>query len=210
MTSIFSILLILHIAAGFSALVVGLVPMLTRKGSKRHRQGGIGYVIAMTLVFLTAISMSLMTQNWFLFSVGLFSYYLTFTGWRLVKRTKLGVPLDFGISLAMWLVSLGMIGAGIWLGNGPGVVLIVFGGIGLGFASRDVWQELRRWGQPFDFAARSRQHISRMGGSYISAFTAFAVTNIHFLPSMLTWLLPTVVGTGLIVWATRRWRRRLG
>jgi hypothetical protein len=47
-------------------------------------------------------------------------------------------------------------------------------------------------------------HIGNMGGGYISTWTAFLVVNIDFLPNIVVWLLPTVIGIPLIAYAIRK------
>jgi hypothetical protein len=42
-----------------------------------------------------------------------------------------------------------------------------------------------------------------MTGSDIAAITAFAGSNIHFLPMVVIWLLPTVIG--MIIYYNKRY-----
>ena len=48
-----------------------------------------------------------------------------------------------------------------------------------------------------------------MCGSYIATFTAFALVNMRFLPLVLLWILPTVVGTIGITLTITFYRKRL-
>lgn len=48
------------------------------------------------------------------------------------------------------------------------------------------------------------QHINKMGGGLIAATTAFAAVNITFLPTLVVWLAPSIIGTILITRATGR------
>ena len=48
-----------------------------------------------------------------------------------------------------------------------------------------------------------KNHIGRMTGSYIAAFTAFLVVNNTFLPPILAWSLPGLIG-GLFISRTIR------
>ena len=52
-------------------------------------------------------------------------------------------------------------------------------------------------------------HISRMGGSFIATSTAFLLVNIQIEPVWVMWLLPTIVGTPMIVLASRNWKNKL-
>lgn len=59
-----------------------------------------------------------------------------------------------------------------------------------------------------------KQHISGMFGSYIAMVTALLVVNqrnlpvLRELPSVWTWLLPTIIGSPLIAWTQRKWMVR--
>jgi hypothetical protein len=45
------------------------------------------------------------------------------------------------------------------------------------------------------------QHMQGMVGAYIAAVSAFSAVNLYFLPPIIRWLWPTVVGSiGLSVW----------
>jgi hypothetical protein len=46
-----------------------------------------------------------------------------------------------------------------------------------------------------------------MGAGYVATWTAFVVTNIHFLPPVLVWLAPSVTGAVLIVGSIRRYSK---
>ena len=196
------------------ALLVGLVPMFTKKGGKPHIQSGRVYFAGMTLVFLTAIPLSLIQSNYFLFSVGIFSYYAAFSGFRYARR-KAGPPLVFDqVATAITILTgLGMISFGgfqIIAGtSGMGIVLFVFGAFAFWMSLEDglrFWRSKisSRYGDQFWFF----NHFQRIGGSYIAAFTAFAVTNLHFLPDLVGWLGPTVVGTVLITRSSRHYAKK--
>ena len=48
-----------------------------------------------------------------------------------------------------------------------------------------------------------KNHIGRMTGAYIAAFTAFLVINNTFLPQVLAWSLPGIIG-GIFIGRTLR------
>ena len=44
-------------------------------------------------------------------------------------------------------------------------------------------------------------HLGRMIGSYIATFTAFCVVNIQFMPQIIVWLFPGLIGgIGIARW----------
>jgi hypothetical protein len=206
-------LAIFHIACGFTALTSGLIPMVSRKGSLLHRRGGWVFVAGMAGVFVSAIPLSWLSHNWFLFCIAIFSGYLTFSGFRMPARKQGQHWPDSLVAGLTALVSLGMIGYAVWLLSqgqmGTSIVLAVFGSISLLFSGRDSYEAWR--GVPPDQHAWLFGHIVRMGGAYIASFTAFAVTTLDQTPwpGIINWLLPTVVGSILISRNVRHWRKQM-
>jgi hypothetical protein len=49
-------------------------------------------------------------------------------------------------------------------------------------------------------------HLTRMGGAYIAAVSAFSAVNFASLPGVARWLWPTLVGTPVLVYLARRYR----
>lgn len=207
-----------HIAAGTLALLVGLIPMLGRKGGPLHVRAGRVYVYSMMLVAATAVVLCLLQPltvgRLFLTSVAVLSFYLSFSGWRAARRHSATLPLpDAVLAGFSALVGLAMVATGLW----RGVVLFAFiGGLICIFAGLDTWRALC----PAPATAPTAwlfRHFTRMGGSYISAFTAFIVVNVgRWIPEtapawagLVGWIAPTIIGTALIVSTARRYRARL-
>ncbi len=51
------------------------------------------------------------------------------------------------------------------------------------------------------------QHITGMGAAYIATVTAFSATNLYFLPYILSWLLPTAIGSLVLSLYMRNFRK---
>lgn len=214
LTLFLRILLIIHIAGGTAALVSGLISMLTRKGGTAHRRAGKVYFWGMSGVFVTAVILSLAKDNIFLLLVGFFSYYLTVRGYRILYLKNL--PAGQKATVVDWLITglavlfiAALTGWGIFLltlGHSMGIVAVAFAFIGSLFVRKDIRQFVR---PPQEKMHWWYGHISSMGGSYISAFTAFIVTNIQ-LPEYqwVLWLLPSVIGTMLILRTIRYYKAR--
>jgi uncharacterized membrane protein len=188
----------LHVVLGFLSLITGLLVFLLKKGTSNHIQIGKVYFIAMLGVFLTSIWVSVLKGNLFLLLIGFFSFYLVHSGIRVNRFRKSGDVklIDKIFTLFYGLCFLSMIGLalyGFFYGNrAMGIVLSVFGGIGLLLIKNEVrYYYLHFFPSNSDFI---KEHIGRLTGSYIAAFTAFAVNNVHFLPPVVIWLLPTVIG----------------
>ena len=52
------------------------------------------------------------------------------------------------------------------------------------------------------------QHVVRMGTGYIATVSAFSAVNFLFLPPVLRWLWPTLLGTPLLVYFRRKYESR--
>ena len=206
------LLLALHIAFGAVSLLAGPVAILAEKGGMLHRRSGIIFFYAMMVVSATSIAMAIPAGNIFLGLVGIFSAYLAGSGYRaigwkkLAKRGRTPKQADFIIAAAMAVVGLASVVYGIWeIWNKhmQGIVIIVFGLIGL----LNVYSDMRillgyTRNKGFWLAA----HVSKMVGAVIASYTAFlVVNNPGHLPILVAWLGPTVIGTAVIV----HWRRRV-
>src|SRR5437868_6301786 len=84
--------------------------MLATKGQHRHRLCGRFFFYGMTGIFITAIPLSIIKSNLFLFLIAIFSYYLAFSGWRYAKnRSGLASRLDWSVCIVMLITSLIML-----------------------------------------------------------------------------------------------------
>jgi uncharacterized membrane protein len=198
----------LHIGSGFLALGGGLGVLTTEKGGRRHRQFGRGFLYAMAVVAATSLALLALDPTvWRLFLglVAVFSVYFAFSGYRTLSRKR---PSDDATRVDWVAVGLygtasaGLVGMGAWFsarGADFGVVMGVFGGIGLVFSTVDV-RQFRRGPEPGDWVG---QHVVRMGAGYIATVSAFSAVNFLFLPPVLRWLWPTLLGTPLLVYLAR-------
>ena len=159
---------------------------------------------------MTAVVMSLIRSGLFFLLVALFSFYLAFTGYRvLYRKTPQQGPgkADWTAVSVMLLGSLGLIVYGVYLmlTSSFGAVAIVFGVIGLLFGISDTRDFLHH---PADKMAWWYSHMTRMLAAYIATVTAFSVVNFQFLPPLARWLWATVAGTiGIVIW-TRYYRKK--
>ena len=65
-------LLVIHILAGTIALLCAALAVSSEKGKKFHVLSGRTYFWCMVVIFLTAIPMSIININIFLFLIGIF------------------------------------------------------------------------------------------------------------------------------------------
>jgi uncharacterized membrane protein len=210
MELISKIALIFHIAAGFAALITGAISILTQKGGKIHRTTGKIYYWAMSLVALTALVISVYKGITFLFLIAIFSYYMTFTGYRTLQFKKISGDkigkIDWIMLIFSALTGIGMIIISLMKWIILPEVVGVFGVVMCSFSFRDYKyfveqaQEKKKW---------LFRHIGRMCGAYISTFTAFLVVNVNTDPAYIAWLAPTFVGTPLIAYYIRSYKIKL-
>ena len=200
-----NILLVIHILFGTVALLSAAVAAISTKGEKLHRFSGSVYFWSMTAIFVTAISMSVITHNIFLFLVAVFSFYLAFAGMRFAKNRK-GLPTLFD-----WLGVGSMIASGIGMlllsllyylsDNTQYIVLLVFGflAILLGYSDYKSHRDKTAVGKQ-----RIAKHLTSMLGGTIAVVTAVLVVNIEASPTWLWWVLPTFVITPMIAYWSRK------
>jgi len=204
---IFKILLAIHIVGGSISLLLGLYILLTKKGNKIHKKVGKIYFISMLTASIIAMPMSYLHPHYFLFIISIFTSYMLLTGTRyLAKKSIEDInKIDWSITASMLIFSLAFIIFGINLlikSNTFGVVFLVFGSISMLFVRQD-------W---INYTGKSKMknyflttHIQRMMGSYIASCTAFLVVNNTILPSVIAWLLPTIILSPLISFWTKKY-----
>ena len=197
---LYSIALAVHIASGSSALITGFLAIVFKKGSTKHKRAGLIYFYSMIFVCVSALTISLMKLEFFLLHIGLFSVYMVFSGYRAIQEKTFRAQWYDWTLLIISLVNAGFMVASL------NVILMVFGGIGLVLNLGDFRffvMKIRNLEIPkIQWLVR---HIGMMLGAYISTFTAFLVVNITEVEyPVVVWLLPTVIGSPLIAFWTRK------
>jgi hypothetical protein len=114
---IFLAFLVIHVAAGLTAVVTGAVAALTRKGSPRHVKAGRWYYRAITVVFATATALAAMRwrQDYYLFAIGAVAYSAATIGYQHRRRHR---PGDTGHITGMGVAYVAMLTA-FYVDNGP-------------------------------------------------------------------------------------------
>jgi hypothetical protein len=145
--------LVVHALAGLTTGVTGVLAFRVPKRRGRHHRWGKSYLWAYTVVFLTAIILSV--QRWsadaYLFVLATLGYGLALSGY--VARRFRQEPIVRRVVGEQWVVA----------------------------------------------------HIVGMIGSYVVLWTAFYVDNAHLipglkaLPTLMFWVLPTVIALPFIV-----------
>lgn len=211
-----TLLILAHVAAGFTALVVAPVAMMTRKGSQVHKRWGRVYFWAMFAIFVTALLVLTVRPNIFLFIISILSFYGAFSGVRSLKRknpargqratwldwTAALIALGAGGGFIAWG---GLTLAGVWQTDVPTAFSVL--GIVFGFVlGKDAWNDIKSFRRPStDPLWWWTYHLERMVGSYLAALTAFSVQNVApLLPEAFEWVVwvtPGVIGGfGIALW----------
>ena len=208
------LILIIHIIAGGISLVSGPIAMLNQTGNKLHRISGKTFFYAMTVIFVSAIYLSIIHNLLFLFLIAIFSYYNIAVAYRALYLKKLGKGqkpriLDWSITIITTLFHAALIIWGIKTvfvdGQSFGIVALIFGTIGGLMNLRDYnhfnkgYKEKNGW---------LFVHISGMIGGYIAAVTAFLVNVVSFQPSFVLWLAPTVLLVPFMIYTMKKFRRK--
>ncbi len=197
----------LHIAAGFTAFFVAPVAMIVRKGGKQHRLWGKIYFWAMTVATVAALSVAAYRPNYFLLGLSVFSFHLTFVGYRALFRKQpnrgdKAQAIDWLVTSISFLAGVGMCGIGLLIFNGGTQILFLFFGL---FMIVNAVQILKQYIKPSpDSKEWFISHMNGMLASYIAAVTAFSAVNFSFLPMLVRWLWPSAIGAPLIaIWVSK-------
>ncbi len=210
------VLLGVHVAAGASSFLLAPVALATAKGGKQHKRWGMVYLWSMGAVAATALPMALYRPVLFLALVAVFSFYLAFSGYRVLRLKALArggsaAPVDW-IAGVFTFVSSGCLAAfgafrPQWV-QGFGIVAVVFGVIGMRAAGLQMWSFVRK---PKEKMFWWYTHLGNFIGSYIAAWTAFSVVTLSHVfqhAGMVLWLWPTAVGVPAIALTTAYYKRK--
>ena len=194
-------LLPIHILAGTIALLAAVFAICSEKGKKIHINAGRTYYWGMAGIFLTALPMSIITSNVFLFLIAFFSFYLAFAGRRFAQNRK-------GIASIVDWIAVGLMiaaGLGMWVLavfyyieiNSQYITLTIFGfiAIALGYKDYKTYKQQEATGNK-----RIARHLTNMLAGTLAVVTAVLVVNIDMEPQWLPWILPTVILVPLIIW----------
>lgn len=223
------VLIVLHVTLALTALIIGPIPMIVRKGGINHRLLGKVYLWSMVASLLLAIILLFFRFNVFLAGISALSLNSVITGVRALyrKRPEKNHYLWFGYTVAVlaFLSGLGLLFFGILTGagalsswipsGGGGIVLIILPIVfGIAIVSAAV-QDLRSLRNPStDRNWWWYYHMDRMLGSYIALATALAVQQIgpRMPESMMwiSWVAPSVIGSPLIAVWIKRYREQFG
>jgi hypothetical protein len=206
---IWPLLRLAHIVAGVIAFLVVPIVLASAKGGTTHRRFGLVYFVLMSFATLSATALAASSENVFFTFVGIFSFYLGFSGYRAIGRRHRILHLDWIVAILMALAMLGMIGYGI-SGLIRGVMLfsalVAFGSFGLFIVGRDLKQFVIPSTYPHMWLLN---HMIGMFSSAVAAMTAVSVTNMRFLDPLPRIMWPMSIGIPILVILVRVYRKRI-
>lgn len=219
------ILFLIHILGGSIALLIFLVPMLSKKGGKLHIISGKIYVYAMLAVAFMAFPITLWriffdsnksiaskSFSAFLFFIAVLTLSSIWQGIRVLrlknrKQPDLSLKNTF-LSYLLIATAIGSVVIGFQFDN---KLLIYFPLVGLlsGFSQIKYWKQTptlkRHWWY---------EHMRGMFTACIATITAFLVTAVpRIFPdfnssSLIIWLAPTIVLVPILHIWTRYYKNR--
>ena len=222
----YKIILLIHVAFGFSALATGIVPMVAKKGGKVHKFWGNVYYWSMFGVFVTTLMLFALKPRelklQFFLCIAILSFYFTFSGDRVLQMKKSATQAKVfdrvaaGLALACGLTMLGYAAYGVIVLNNYGIAILfaVFGTI----ITVNAREDLRLFFGNTDSEKMHWYfgHISKMMGSYTATITAFCVNMTRYMPEdasvywqLVPWLTPGILlGVGAAYYGKRQREKR--
>lgn len=201
------VFLAIHITAGMFCLALAPLVLAVTKGGGRHRRWGKVYFWSMGVLAGTALPMALFRPVLFLAMVAILSFYLTFSGYRVLRLKSLanggnaGV-IDWIAALLTFPICAGLAGFAIfrpaWVQN-MGIVAVMLGTVGMRGVAADMYRFVRKPTQPMFWLF---VHLEKFIGSYIAIWTAFSVatlSQIFHYAGLAIWLWPAAIGVPAIV-----------
>jgi uncharacterized membrane protein len=198
-----TLLVAVHVALGAGTLFLAPAALLAQKGGRRHRAWGEAYVAVMLAVCATATAITVARGSYGMLTVTLLPLYLVVSARFAMKPPRRRALL--------WLAPVSML---VVLG---GVCAYALAKAAAGDADAAANLPLGLWAAVYCvidlararrgallFTLRRRVHGARMILSYVTTVTAFAITNLRFLPPAVTTFAPLAVGLGGIAYL--RWR----
>src|SRR5262249_31518023 len=187
----FSPMLVFHICSGVVGLLSGAAAMSFRKGSRRHRVAGIGFVISMIGLGLSGAYMGFVKNQALNVAMGVLTSYLVATAWATARRKDREVGLfDWAALIVPLAVGTGLVSHCFQAVNSqtglkdgvPALPYFIFGSVALLFAAGDV-RMLVRGG--ISGTRRFARHLSRMCFALFIATGSLFLARPHLFPTLL-------------------------
>ena len=206
-------ILTVHAIIGILIFITGSLQILLKKGGKLHRVLGQIYLYSWLLLLISGAYLGgpLITI------VGIFGFYFALTGARIgsMKNKNIGLLEKIIFVSGTVVATLMLYNAASLYFNGEqsfAIIFAVFGGIFLFTTAKDVFKYVLN--KPLEKQIYGKldwyfEHFKRMCISFIAAITAFVSIQDVFKNNTANFLIPTFIGTILIVIATKFYKKKL-
>lgn len=207
--TVFTSFLIVHISAGLCAVVVGLLPILSRKGSRLHRLSGRVFAGLVITLLACAWAMTALRPDAYFLALSAAATLTLFSGLRVLGRKRPDLNPDERARPLDWIVTLAVVGIGcltLWMAmtghsDAPPQILIALAYGSLSMGVWDVWRFVRPLDWPFSPRLWTYEHLWKMLGAYSAVLSAFSGNFLATLPSPWSALWPTVLFQSLtVIW----------
>ena len=209
------VIIFTHIFAGITTLLSGILAIVANpKGNKLHRISGQIFFWCMVVIFVTSIIMTIFIKfNFFLLGIAILSFFMSFTGYRALKRKKPNevelvdhLVAYIGLASGVAMITYGIV---TFLQNTDNYSSLILSGVFGMLLASNAYKDIKH----FKKTEYSKMwwwfhHMNFMMTSFIAAVTAFLVNNIYKVVDLgslnfIFWLLPTIVLVPLII----RWKK---
>jgi uncharacterized membrane protein len=205
----------IHISAGAMSFLLAPVALATAKGGKQHKRWGKVYLWSMGIVTATALPMAFFFPVRFLALVAVFSFYLAFSGFRVLRLKELArggsaEPIDW-IAGVVTFCSSALLALLSWFRPASIEVLplvgVAFGFIGMTGSAKQMLSFV--W-KPKEKMFWWYTHLGNFIASYIAAWSAFSVVTLGPMLGnhWYVWLWPTMIGVPAISVTTAYYQRK--
>ncbi|MEY4555801.1 MAG: hypothetical protein RL093_920 [Pseudomonadota bacterium] len=218
MTELFPSILALHIAAGLAACLIGLVPILTTKGSRLHRWAGRLFVIVTTAALVAAWAMTALHFSSYLLTLTATATFHVFSGVRVLGRKRPDLRVADRARAIDWIAAVGVFGVGLWVfsqifagrSDGPAAVSGGLAFAAVSYGAWDLWRFARPKDWPFSPNLWTCEHLAKMLSAYSALLSAFSGNFLTVLPAPWSQLWPSLLFPLLsVIWIMvliGRWR----
>lgn len=206
-----TIFIYIHAFFGGLGLITGIGSAIVKKGSAIHKRLGKLFSVGMFTSSIISLPIACMPnhENPFLFLIGLFTIYLVLTGNRVLtfkpKLKDKASMLDKTISGTMLFVAIIMLVlgiAGFFQKVNNSVLYLFFGGFSAFMTIKD-FIFFKKFKEKKN--AWLRSHIGKISGALIASITAFIVAGLG-IGNLISWTLPSLIGTIYIIYWTRKYK----
>lgn len=187
----------LHVVFGTAGLLLGLIPLLTRKGGGAHRRFGRYFLVCLGGLLVTAsLGVVLFRFRAFLAVITMLSGYTAYSGMRALKNKASGPKLQDGIVAAVGLAAAALFIAYIRSVRFPWASAVIYSILGslLAYCAYD----LARFLFPKSWLGRVwwYEHLVKMLATYTAVLSAFAGTVLPLAWQPYSQLLPSILLVG--------------